>query len=182
MAAQGLQSLPGNYNYKPFRSTPSVQRTCLRTQVYIENWATAALYIYTPYRPNQAALNAQWGLGDGCSSYGNRNFFMLYSSWFGSPTLSAGTPTGEVKELWTVNNGIRLWGWALDPDSITSAVQIHVRFGTSWAAATADQPNPNGGRCTQCRTEPRLRHVDHSSPATRGNRLGQEHRIRRIGC
>lgn len=141
------RAFPQSYNYKPFQVNTiqyNPNPACGTSQVYIENWATAALYIYTPYRPNQAALNAQWGLGDSCSSYGNRNFFMLYSSWFGSPTLSAGTPTGEVKELWTVNNGIRLWGWALDPDSITSAVQIHVRFGTSWAAATADQPNPSG--------------------------------------
>ncbi len=138
------KAFPSSYGYKPFQ-TNTIQYNpnpaCGTSQVYIENWATAALYIYTPYRPNQAALNAQWGVGDSCSSYGNRNFFMLYSSWFGSPTLAAGTPTGEVKELWTVNNGIRLWGWALDPDSITSPVQIHVRFGTSWAAATADQPN-----------------------------------------
>ncbi|XPP27420.1 MAG: hypothetical protein ACNYNX_04330 [Leucobacter sp.] len=115
--------------------------TCGTSQVYIENSATAALYIYTPYRPNQAALNAGWGVGDSCSSYGNRNFYLLYGSWFGSTQYPAGTPTGEVKDLWTVSNGIRLWGWALDLDDPSAAVQIHVRFGTSWAATAADQPN-----------------------------------------
>lgn len=139
------RAFPNSYNYKPFQINTiqyNPNPSCGTSQVYIENWATAALYIYTPYRPNQAALNAQWGLGDSCSSYGNRNFFMLYSSWFGLPTISdASTPHGEVKELWTVSNGIRLWGWAFDPDDTTAAVQIHVRYGSTWAATIADQPN-----------------------------------------
>ncbi|WP_369808088.1 LGFP repeat-containing protein, partial [Leucobacter chinensis] len=80
---------PGRYRYKAYQ-TNSIQWhpnvSCGTSQVYIENAATAALYIYTPYRPNQAALNAQWGTGNSCSTYGNRNFFMFYSKWFGSPT------------------------------------------------------------------------------------------------
>ena len=77
---------PNSFNYKPFQVNriqwhPNV--ACGTSDVYIENWATAALYIYTPYRPNAAALNAGWGTGDGCSSYGNRNFFLFYSNWFG---------------------------------------------------------------------------------------------------
>ena len=52
---------------------------------YIENKATALLYIYTPYQPNIAALAAGNGTGDSCSSYGNRNFALIYTSWFGSP-------------------------------------------------------------------------------------------------
>lgn len=76
------------YRYKPFQ-TNTVQwhpnLGCGTSQVYIENWATAALYIYTPYRPNDAALNAGWGEGNGCSSYGNRNFYQFYKQWFGAP-------------------------------------------------------------------------------------------------
>ena len=45
----------------------------------------ALLYIYTPYQPNIAALAAGNGTGDSCSSYGNRNFALIYTSWFGSP-------------------------------------------------------------------------------------------------
>lgn len=78
---------PASFRYRPFQ-TNTIQwhpnTGCGTSQVYIENWATASLYIYTPYRPNPAALNAQWGLGDACSTYGNRNFFMFYSTWFGS--------------------------------------------------------------------------------------------------
>ena len=56
---------------------------CGSISTRIENRATASLYSYTPYRPNQAALNAQSGTGDGCSSYGNRNFWMFFNDWFG---------------------------------------------------------------------------------------------------
>lgn len=54
---------------------------CGSSTVYIENLATAALYRYTPYQPNNAALN--WS-SDGCSSYGNRNFYHYFTEWFGS--------------------------------------------------------------------------------------------------
>ncbi|MFB4348240.1 hypothetical protein [Microbacterium sp. CR_7] len=57
---------------------------CGSAPVYVENTATAALYYYTPYQPNRAALNNQYGLGDGCSAYGNRNFFRIFTDWFGS--------------------------------------------------------------------------------------------------
>ncbi|GAA2567630.1 hypothetical protein [Microbacterium binotii] len=66
----------------------SPNQSCGRKSVYIENQATAALYIYTPYTPNDAALRAQWGEGDGCSSYGNRNFYMFWSTWFGDPLVA----------------------------------------------------------------------------------------------
>ncbi|TPF78315.1 hemagglutinin [Bifidobacterium sp. UTCIF-1] len=59
--------------------------SCGGTDVYIRNKATALLYIYTPYQPNEAALAAGVGEGDSCSSYGNRNFSIIYESWFGSP-------------------------------------------------------------------------------------------------
>jgi hypothetical protein len=58
---------------------------CGSANVYIENYATAALYNYTPYQPNAAALANLTGMGDSCSSYGNRNFWVFYNNWFGSP-------------------------------------------------------------------------------------------------
>lgn len=115
---------PTNYRYQPF-TTNTIQwhpnAGCGTSQVVIENWATAALYIYTPYRPNAAALAAGWGTGDACSSYGNRNFFLMYSNWFG-PTRSLGhasldSVSGEYR-------GIRLTGWArklADPDRTGAA-------------------------------------------------------------
>ena len=59
--------------------------SCGASDVYIRNKATALLYIYTPYQPNEAALAAGSGEGDSCSSYGNRNFALIYSGWFGNP-------------------------------------------------------------------------------------------------
>lgn len=59
--------------------------SCGTSTVNIQNRATKALYNYTPYRPNQAALNAGYGTGDSCSSYGNRNFYLYFRDWFGSP-------------------------------------------------------------------------------------------------
>jgi hypothetical protein len=58
---------------------------CGGSTIYISNEATALLYIYTPYQPNTAALQAGDGEGDSCSSYGNRNFSLIYSGWFGNP-------------------------------------------------------------------------------------------------
>ena len=58
---------------------------CGGSDVYIENKATALLYIYTPYQPNEAALKASAGEGDECSTYGNRNFVIIYNSMFGNP-------------------------------------------------------------------------------------------------
>ncbi|WP_165214898.1 VCBS repeat-containing protein [Schaalia sp. ZJ1691] len=57
---------------------------CGTTQVTIANRATAALYNYTPYVPNAAALANITGTGNSCSSYGNRNFWRNYIDWFGS--------------------------------------------------------------------------------------------------
>ena len=58
--------------------------SCGGTVVYIENKATQSLYNYTPYQPNQSALNAGYGAGDSCSSHGNRNFYQYFVDWFGS--------------------------------------------------------------------------------------------------
>jgi hypothetical protein len=57
---------------------------CGGTNVGMANHATAALYNYTPYQPNAAALNNLYGTGDGCSSYGNRNYWRMFNDWFGT--------------------------------------------------------------------------------------------------
>lgn len=61
-----------------------VERGCGGGNVYLQNKATAALYTYTPYQPNQAALDNMYGTGNNCSAYGNRNFWRVYWDWFGS--------------------------------------------------------------------------------------------------
>lgn len=61
---------------------------CGAGDVYIESKATAALYTYTPYQPNAAALANMYGTGNNCSAYGNRNFWRTWVDWFG-PTNGA---------------------------------------------------------------------------------------------
>lgn len=63
--------------------------SCGGSNVNIKNLATAALYDYTPYQPNAAALAAGYGTGNSCSAYGNRNFYLYFTDWFGS---TQGTP------------------------------------------------------------------------------------------
>lgn len=62
----------------------SPDSTCGGGTVNIQNRATQALYNYTPYQPNQSALNAGYGNGDSCGAYGNRNFYLYFTDWFGS--------------------------------------------------------------------------------------------------
>jgi hypothetical protein len=62
---------------------------CGSSEVNIVNQATASLYSYTPYQPNDAALDRKFngGSGDECSTYGNLNFWIYFHSWFGDPTF-----------------------------------------------------------------------------------------------
>ena len=79
-----------SYNYRPYATNKiyySPDYSCGTKSVYIENIATASLYIYTPYTPNDAALRNYPGTST-CGSYGNRNFFMYFSEWFGSTTIA----------------------------------------------------------------------------------------------
>lgn len=85
------------------RLSPTV--SCGTMNVFIQNQATASLYNYTPYTPNQAALNNLYGTGDSCSSYGNRNFWRIFSDWFGASnanynwqTISQGAFTDQTKQ------------------------------------------------------------------------------------
>jgi len=78
---------PNDYNFVPHRNNTiqwSPQPDCGSSTVYIENQATASLYNYAPYRPNQASLDNLYGTGDGCSAYANRNFWRWFNDWFGS--------------------------------------------------------------------------------------------------
>ena len=78
---------PQRYNFRAGQ-TANIQynpiASCGSSPVLISNRATAALYNYTPYQPNAAALANMTGEGDSCSTYGNRNFWRIFNSWFGS--------------------------------------------------------------------------------------------------
>jgi hypothetical protein len=57
--------------------------SCGGSNVDIINRSTQALYNYTPYQPSQAALDAGWGTVN-CGAYGNRNFYLYFTEWFGN--------------------------------------------------------------------------------------------------
>ncbi|WP_158685621.1 SH3 domain-containing protein [Microbacterium halophytorum] len=87
------------FSWYPVGKTSNVRYSpnaaCGSSPVTIQNKATAALYYYTPYQPNRAALNAGYGTGDSCSTYGNRNFYNYYTDWFGPTRTSPCTvPSG----------------------------------------------------------------------------------------
>lgn len=60
--------------------------SCGGSTVNIQNRSTQALYNYTPYQPNAAALAAPMGSTVNCGAYGNLNFFRYFTSWFGNTT------------------------------------------------------------------------------------------------
>jgi hypothetical protein len=80
----------GRTSYVAFQANAP---SCGGTNLTMQTAATAALYNYTPYQPNQAALNKLYGTGDSCSAYGNRNFWRMFNDWFGS--------TYAVSSSWT---------------------------------------------------------------------------------
>jgi hypothetical protein len=111
---------PGNYYYRAGRTVDigwHPNGACGSAPVTIQNQATAGLYIYTPYQPNAGALT---GRPDGCSSYGNRNFWMYFTDWFVSTQSDAvadASPKGEVDSLTLTSSGFSAWGWTYDPDT-----------------------------------------------------------------
>ncbi|WP_448809354.1 hypothetical protein [Agromyces bauzanensis] len=80
---------------------------CGSSTVYIQNQATAGLYNYTPYQPNAAALNNLYGTGDACSAYGNRNFWRLYTDWFGNTTDTAFVRTADNPQVYLIVDGMK---------------------------------------------------------------------------
>ncbi|RFA22630.1 carbohydrate binding domain-containing protein [Subtercola boreus] len=94
---------PGRFNNILYNPNAS----CGSSPVFIQNQATANLYIYTPYQPNAAALANLGGQGDGCSAYGNRNFWVYYNTWFGDP-LAGGLRNASFEggdAYWGEGNG-----------------------------------------------------------------------------
>ena len=131
-----------NIQYHPSKS-------CGSSPVYIENKATAGLYYYTPYQPNAAALRAGYGEGDGCSSYGNRNFYQYFQDWFGSTqdVSSSRSPFGGYN-LVVERGRFTVQGWAIDPDQVTTALKVSLTVDgvASWGTFTANWSRPDVGR------------------------------------
>ncbi|WOQ68827.1 hypothetical protein RYJ27_08900 [Microbacterium limosum] len=137
-----------NYSAGRFARQPGVHfigyhpsTSCGGTNLNVSNYATAALYNYTPYQPNAAALAAGYGIGDSCSSYGNRNFVNFYTDWFGASSR-AGWPFGNVEVVEPIAGGFRVVGWAADPDTKAS-IQVHVYVGSAGIPFIASLDRPD---------------------------------------
>lgn len=99
---------PTSWNYRAGRTNRvyyNPNTSCGSSNLYIENQATAGLYIYTPYQPNAAALGNLYGTGDGCSAYGNRNFWRMFTDWFGSTVATALVRTVDNPTVYLASSG-----------------------------------------------------------------------------
>lgn len=92
------------FTWFPVGSTSQIRlhpnAACGTTPVTIKNQATAGLYYYTPYTPNQPAVVNISAVGDSCSAYGNRNFWRIYNIWFKQP--------GDYRTMVTASRGITM--------------------------------------------------------------------------
>ncbi len=157
---------PQEYNFAAGRTSNiqySPNASCGRSPVTIQTAATAGLYNYTPYQPNQAALNAGWGEAH-CGAYGNRNFWLYYWSWFGSPlankpvsnvnwkfeNLEGGT-TGLKPSTNTVGITPKTISYEGDLyvfyyDSTSGDLKMALADSTGWHYQTIDGNSTTGGR------------------------------------
>ena len=62
----------------------SPEPSCGAAALTVVNQATAGLYNYTPFQPNEAVSSG----GDDCTSWGNWNFYGFFRVLFGDPALS----------------------------------------------------------------------------------------------
>ena len=143
---------PGTSNYFTWHPVGQVSQVqynpntaCGSSGVLIQNAATAALYYYTPYQPNAAALANLYGTGDGCSSYGNRNFWTFYTDWFGSTTAGA-PPIGNFESATIAGGKLTVTGWALDQTSPTTSIQVQMAYTNAQGASNTQTVTANVSR------------------------------------
>lgn len=123
---------PNSYRYKPLQNNTilySPNSACGSSTVYIKNYATAGLYIYTPYQPDQAALNNMYGSGDSCSSYGNRNFWRIFNDWFGTTQSSSSNCRSSVSNVTCVWSLLESDGTQFLTSSLTEMQSAITNFG-----------------------------------------------------
>ncbi|MFC4243521.1 cell wall-binding repeat-containing protein [Gryllotalpicola reticulitermitis] len=146
---QNYRANPSYFNFAANRTSNiqySPNASCGSLRVLVQNAATAALYNYTPYTPNAAALSNLYGVGNSCSAYGNRNFWVFYNTWFG-----AGNPPFGAFDQGAVTNGVAsVSGWAIDPVDPTRSLMMQISITnpagtTTTTTVTANQNRPDVG-------------------------------------
>jgi hypothetical protein len=97
--------------------------SCGSADVTLKNIATAALYYYTPYQPNEAAIAGDANAA--CGAFGNLNFWKFYSEWFGNPTRGSITQ-GALDDVSVVRGRVVAKGWAIDPSSLRASTSVRL--------------------------------------------------------
>jgi LysM repeat protein len=101
----------GSFTYwKPGRTVAmrfNPKASCGTKNFELKSQATANLYYYTPYTPNDAALKNLYGTGDSCSAYGNRNFWRFFHDWFGSPIGGSYLLKSSTSETFLIVDNLR---------------------------------------------------------------------------
>jgi len=114
---------------------------CGTRPVTIKNQATAGLYYYTPYTPNDIALVNLASVGDSCSAYGNRNFWRVYNYWF--------NPNKDFRTMATTRDGVTMVvdrdGTIATSTSLTSWQRIGVAPGSSGSNHVSEFGQTSGG-------------------------------------
>ena len=123
----------------PVRLHPNA--SCGTRPVAIKNQATAGLYYYTPYTPNDIALVNLASVGDSCSAYGNRNFWRVYNYWF--------NPTKDFRTMATTRNGVTLVvdrdGTIATSSNLTSWQRVGTAPGSSASNRVSEFGQTSGG-------------------------------------
>lgn len=137
---------PSNFSYRvggTYDVKHNPNSACGTTRVHMDSAATAAVYNYTPFVPNAAALANPAGSGDSCSSYDKLNVFRIFSNWFGAPNISRRPVTAPINRdllglgypavVVNTSSSARLWSPRLP---VTSRFSTPTRLGTGFTART----------------------------------------------
>ncbi|GLK16596.1 hypothetical protein GCM10017602_10780 [Herbiconiux flava] len=104
---------------------------CGAATITLRTVATAALYSYTPYQPNDAA-KVTGSDGNRCSSIGNLNFWFVYTDWFGFPHIDVDRIQGDDRFEGAVAISKKAY-----PDG---AKTVYLATGTGYADALSAGP------------------------------------------
>ncbi|NLT28888.1 MAG: hypothetical protein GXX86_00285 [Propionibacterium sp.] len=169
---QKYRQHPERYNYKVGSNVISYHPTgqCGSARVNIRNQATAALYTYTPYVPNEVLISSAGTQSDSCSVPGNLTFYRYLKRWFpGSTTGSTAPPiyptritpvtattagttgVGWTANVWGTAQGVpnaEVWTEVRLPDGRWSRSQTGRTSGTGYYALPLTYGRNNAGTQT----------------------------------
>jgi len=118
--------------------------SCGSTEVAIRNQATANLYYYTPYQPNDYALTNTGN--QACATYGNINFWYIFSDWNGSLANAGVAPAGRLDTPRISGGTLTAAGWTVDPTTQRAALATTVTITAPDGSKTVRTATANGAR------------------------------------